>query len=266
MRRVLEDPSVLESTGLALICICDEVVRLPVARTRRPPICAPLGTRAAAPLQPRGRDRVGNFLRSAVAQSILERRVAAACAVFSEAMRGRGHRKIHQQRLAGHGYCSSSSRRSSAATSEILDVALVDHHHRRRAAGAEALGRVEREAAVGVVSPGAISQLVSQVFDQAFGASHRAADIAANSQVPTADRPAAKLRIERQRLPRSGSAARRGMQPVRRCPRPRHSRAAPGCAAGMAGRARIRSPAGSAPATPRIRRELFTGRTRRRSC
>ena len=102
VRRVLEDPAVLEGARLALVGVGAEVVRLPVVEADHAPLAAGRERRAAMAEDAGGGDLLRDFLGAHVAQHLLERRVAAARAVVGEAVRGRRDLEVHEELGARH--------------------------------------------------------------------------------------------------------------------------------------------------------------------
>jgi hypothetical protein len=102
VRRVLEDPAVLEGAGLALVGIGAQVVRLLVEQLDHAPLAPGRKGRAAVTEDARGGDFLGDLLRPHLAHDFLERRVAAARAIGLERVRERRDREGHQQLGAGH--------------------------------------------------------------------------------------------------------------------------------------------------------------------
>jgi hypothetical protein len=113
VRVVLEDPAVLERARLALVGVGDEVVGLAVVGNDDLPLAAHREGGAAAALQARGGDFLGDVRRLHLAEHLGDRAVPAAGAVFRERVRGRGHREGHDELAARHGYFSPSSSSST---------------------------------------------------------------------------------------------------------------------------------------------------------
>ena len=102
VRRMLEDPAVLERAGLALVGVGAEVMGLPVVELDHRPLAADGECRPAVAEQPRGRHFRGDLLRRHARQRLRERRVAAARAVLRQQVRRRGDGEAHQQLPARH--------------------------------------------------------------------------------------------------------------------------------------------------------------------
>ena len=196
VRRVLEDPAVLEGAGLALVGVGAQVVRQVVVEVDHAPLAPRRKGGAAVAQDPGSGDLFRHLLRAHLAQHLLERGVAAAGAVVGEAVRGRGDREGHQQLPAGH-RPSSASRASTRAgvmsswyASLTITTGAVPHEPRH-----STVDRVKRPSAV--VSPGATPRRARKVLEQSLAAAHRAREVAARLQVPAADGRAPKLRVVR---------------------------------------------------------------------
>ncbi len=225
VRRVLEDPAVLERSGLAFVGIRAQVVRLPVVELHDAPLAAG-GEGSAAVAEDAGRrDLLGDVLRGQFREHLPQRPVAAARTVVRQRVGGRRDRERHQQLGAGHVSVRPAARRTLCAPSggserserggrsfqlieqcvellgaQVLVIGVVDHHHGGRAAGTEALDRRQRVAAVGRGLPRRDAELARQVVDQPLRAAHRAGHVAAGLDVPAADRLAPELRVVREHL------------------------------------------------------------------
>ena len=122
VRRVLEDPAILERARLALVGVRAKVVRLPVVEMHDRPFPARGERGAAAALDARRRDLACHVLRLHLPQHLLERRVAAARTVVGQRVRGRGDREGHQQLGHGRGrsHQVSRARRSSSVSTSTF--------------------------------------------------------------------------------------------------------------------------------------------------
>jgi hypothetical protein len=87
VRRELEDPAVLERARLAFVGVRAQVVRLAVVRVDDRPLATHRKRGAAAALDSGGRDLGDDVLRRHLLERLLERRVAAARAVFRQRVR-----------------------------------------------------------------------------------------------------------------------------------------------------------------------------------
>ena len=112
VRRVLEDPAVLECPGLAFVGVRAEEVRLAVVELHHPPLAADRERGAAVAEQARRDDFLGD-VRRRHRERLRQRLVAAARTVVGERMRRRGDRERHDELAAGHGYFNPSRSTSS---------------------------------------------------------------------------------------------------------------------------------------------------------
>ena len=118
--------------------------------------------------------------------------------------------------------CSRGRSRSTITTGAVPHEPRHSHGREREAAVRGRLARRDAEPAL------------FEMVDHAFGAAHRAREVAARLQMPAADGGAPELGVEATALPRSGCAARRGSRRGRRCRRRPRSRGLPGSGAGTA--------------------------------
>src|SRR5664279_3548990 len=159
VRRVLEDPAVLEGAGLALVGIGAEIVRLLVVELDHAPLAPGREGRAAVAEDSRRGDFLGDLLRAHLAHDLLERGVAAARAVFLERVRQGRDREGHQELAAGGDAAHRSSLSISASSrsgvmfswyvSLTITTGAVPHEPRH-----STVENVKRRS--GVVSPGAM--------------------------------------------------------------------------------------------------------------
>ncbi len=198
VRRVLEDPAVLEGAGLALVGVGAQVVDLARVGLHHAPLAADREGGAAVAQEPRGGDllRDGRRLHP---ERLLERRVAAARLVGFQRVRGGGHLEIHDELPAGH-YLSSSISLSSFSSlmfswyaSFTITTGAVPQEPRH-----STTDRVKRPS--GVVSPGLMPSFFDELVDRPLRAAHGAGDVAAGLQVEAPDGRPAQHRVVREHL------------------------------------------------------------------
>ena len=102
VRRVLQDPAVLEGAGLALVGVGAQVVRLAVVELDHAPLAPGREGGAAVAQDARCRHFLGHLFGPHLAQHLVQRGIAAACAAVRQQMRRGGDREGHDELAARH--------------------------------------------------------------------------------------------------------------------------------------------------------------------